>query len=346
MAILALAGCATPQEAAMPTSTSDNPAMAHGADIGWLSQFESRGVTWVDSQGTLADPVALLKGFGIDSIRLRVMVNPDLTSSVGFTDQAHVVAMAQRCAALGMKIFIDFHFSDTWADPGHQTVPAAWQNDTFGQLAIHLAGHVTSVLAALKAVGITPAWVQLGNEIPDGILWGSGAVTGYVSGTSGWSNLASLLNAGYAAVKASDSAIPVVLHLDRGYDNAMYRWWFDNFQAAGGKWDVVGMSFYPYWQPSGTVAQLQTNLNDMVARYGKKVMVCEVGGLYNDPAGTKTLLLAVKSAVASVTGGNGLGFFYWEPESSPSVVVGGYLLGASKAVGTNQLQFTDAMTAF
>jgi arabinogalactan endo-1,4-beta-galactosidase len=165
-----------------------------------------------------------------------------------------------------------------------------------------------------------------------------------VSGTTGWSNLAQILNAGYAAVKAVDPSIQVVLHLDRGGENALYRWWFDAYQAAGGKWDAIGVSFYPYWQPNDTTAMLSANLNDLVSRYGKPVMVAEVGGLASDPAGTASLLKTVKGIVASVSGGQGLGVFYWEPESAPSVV-GGYALGAAQVVSGTQLKLTSAITA-
>ena len=317
--------------------------MVHGADIGWLSWLESEGFTWVDARGVPTDPLMLLKDFGVDSIRLRVMVDPDSSGTQGFSDQAHVVAMARRCAALGFLLMIDFHFSDTWADPAKQFVPAAWQNDSLDAMKVHLAHHVTSVLAALKAAAATPVWVQLGNEIPNGLLWGTNGVSGRVEGTTGWDSLTALINAGYAAVKAVDPAVQVIVHLDRGCDNKLYRWWFDSYQEAGGRWDVIGLSFYPFWPPEGTIAQLNQNLHDLAHRYARGVMVCEVGGKAEDPEGTRVLLSEVRSALASVSGGRGLGLFYWEPEAAPSVV-GGYALGASLLADPKQLQFTEAMT--
>jgi len=113
--------------------------------------------------------------------------------------------------------------------------------------------------------------------------------------------LAGLLNAGYDAVKAADPNIVVLVHLDRGYDSGLYLWWFSNYRDAGGKWDATAVSFYPYWQPDGTVAQLRANLESLVERYAKPVMVAEIGGPWNDAAGTKKILLEVK-ALASSTG--------------------------------------------
>jgi len=335
---------------------SSTSSIAHGADISWLTQLEALGSTWVNASGTVTDAVTLLQNFGVDSIRLRVMVNPGstnyevlsgttVTGYLGYCDQAGVVTLAQRCASLGItKFLIDFHFSDTWASDENQAPPAAWAGYSLAQLQTAVSNHVTSVLTALKTAGITPTWVQLGNEITDGILFGTSG-TGYVTGTTGWANLAALLNAGYAAVKAVDSSALVILHLDKGGENAQYEWWFDNYKAAGGKWDVVGMSFYPYWQPSDTVAMLLANMNDMVSRYGKPVMVCEVGGLYSNPSATQTLLTNVKTAVASVTGGNGLGVFYWEPESNPAVFTN-YSLGAAQVVSGYRAQFTSALQGF
>jgi arabinogalactan endo-1,4-beta-galactosidase len=319
--------------------TIDRSGLAHGADVSWITWLEHLGVTWSDASGVSTPPEALLKGLGLDSIRLRVMVNPSTSTGVGYADTASVVQTAQRCVAAGLtRVMIDFHLSDTWADPSHQAVPAAWAADAAAELAAHVAGHVTSVLTALEAQGITPEWVQMGNEETQGVLWPNLAK---VSGTTGWGPLATVLNAGYDAVKAVDSSILVILHLDRGGQSSLYQWWFDNYSAAGGKWDVIGLSFYPYWQPGDTVAMLQANLNSLATRYSKPVMVVEVGGPETEGAGTQALLARVKNAVASVPGSQGLGVFYWEPDSNASVT--GYALGATKVRSGMNLQFTTAL---
>jgi len=316
--------------------------MVHGADLGWLSWLEFRGFRWVDDAGVFTDPVVLLKRWGVDSIRLRVMVDPDPQDGVGFADTARVVAMARRCVDHGLRLMVDFHFSDTWADPAKQFVPRAWQLDTLDQMQAHLADHVTDVLLALKAVGVTPDWVQLGNEIPNGLLWGFHGVSGAVKGHDGWETLVPLLNAGYSAVKVVAPEVPVIVHLDRGYDNDLYRWWFDHYQAGGGRWDISGLSYYPFWQPQGTIDLLAANLQDLVSRYAKPVMVCEVGGRADDPEGTARILTDVRTVLDAIPRNRGLGLFYWEPASAPEIV-GGYALGACTVVGPQTLRFTRAM---
>jgi arabinogalactan endo-1,4-beta-galactosidase len=303
---------------------------------------------WLDGQGRPSDPLEQLKDFGVDAVRLRVMVDPDLASGVGFTDPDHVAALARRCLDSGIsRLMVDFHLSDSWADPAKQTIPARWRGASLDRLASLVADHVTAVLQTLGALGVVPEWVQVGNEIPHGLLWAPqpGAAGGRVEGDSGWDSLAALVNAGYGAVKAACPRALTLVHLDRGYDQDLYRAWFDRFAAAGGRWDVTGLSFYPHWQPQGTVDQLAANLRDLASRYDRPVMVCEVGGRADDPAGTHDLLVGVQRAVASVPGGRGLGTFYWEPAASPEAV-GGYLLGASESVGPRELRFTRALEAF
>lgn len=230
----------------------DRADLAHGADLGWVTWLEAaKGVTWSDDQGTVTAPETLLVGLGLDSVRLRVMVNPSPSTGVGYTDTASVVAAAKRFKAGGLtRLLVDFHLSDTWADPAHQNVPSAWKDDDLGQLSAHVAGHVKAVLTALQAEGITPEWVQVGNEKTAGILWPNLAkVTGsYKQGddASGWGPLAQVLNAGYDAVKSFNAQIQVIVHIDKGGRSSLYQWWFDNYKLAGGKWDITGLSFYPY----------------------------------------------------------------------------------------------------
>lgn len=321
------------------------PSVAHGADIGWLSWLESRGYRWLDADGRPEDPLVLLAREGIDSLRLRVMVDPDEASGAGFTDPERVTLLAQRCRSAGFDLMVDFHLSDTWADPAHQTMPAAWRGSNLDQLASHVERHVGAVLARFQRAGIAPRWVQVGNEIPLGLLWAADPreAGGKVDGEENWASLARLINAGYRASKERFPEAEVIVHLDRGYDRGLHQAWFDRYSQAGGLWDVSGVSFYPYWQPEGTVVQLRENLENLTQRYGKPTLVCEVGGRADAPRETRDLLLSVLEAARAAPRCQGV--FYWEPLASPEAV-GGYLLGSCVSAGGKDLKFNGALGAF
>jgi arabinogalactan endo-1,4-beta-galactosidase len=309
---------------------------AKGADVGWLPQMEASGYKFCNADGVQEDCLQILKDNGINTVRLRVFVNPSSDKRSGHCGKAEVAAMAARAQKMGMRVMIDFHYSDSWADPGKQHKPAAWAGDSFAQLLTDVYNHTYDVLSAVKAAGVTPEWVQVGNEIPRGILLPDGS-------TSNWGQLAQLLNKGYDAVKAVDSSIKVVIHLDQGNNSGRFRTFFDNFKANGGKWDVIGMSYYPYWlhqDYTASIENLGANLNDMAARYGKEVMVVEVGGDVTKPQNTYDMLVAVQKKVKAVPDGKGLGVIYWEPEGDQSW--SGYRLSCWGSDGKP----TKALTAF
>jgi len=314
---------------------------AQGADVSWLGQFESWGVKYQNASGVVTDCFQLLKNKGVNSIRFRVLVNPPSTGkdasgyNMGFCDPTSVVNMAVRAKNMGFRIMIDFHYSDYWTDPAHQSVPAAWSTHTLAQLSTDIYNHTYNVLTSLKNAGVTPEWVQVGNEINPGICLPKGA-------SSTMANTSQLLLSGYNAVKAVNSSILVVLHLANAHDNATFRWFFDAYKANGGKWDVIGMSAYPAY--GTTIALLQTNLNDMASRYGKYVMVCETGYSESDQSAAATSLWNTLSAVKAVPSSKGIGCFYWEPESHSSLT--GYTLGAAWKVSTNLYGLTTALNAF
>ncbi|WP_223648947.1 glycoside hydrolase family 53 protein [Hymenobacter psoromatis] len=298
-------------------------SFAKGADVGWLQQMEATGYVFHNEQGQAQDCLAILKAQGINSIRLRVFVNPSADKASGHCSPAEVTAMAKRAADQGFRVMIDFHYSDTWADPGKQAKPAAWASHSFPQLLTDVYDHTFSTMTMLKAAGVTPEWVQVGNEIPGGILWPEGSAKNFAQ-------LAQLINKGYEAVKAVSPTSKVIVHLDRGNNNEMYRWFFDNLTKDGGKFDVIGMSYYPFWLKqdyTASIASLRANLLDMVARYpGKEVVVAEVGNDYTKVQNTYDMLVATQQAVRAVPQGKGLGVFYWEPEGAKSW--SGYQLNA------------------
>ncbi|MGI4739226.1 MAG: glycoside hydrolase family 53 protein [Janthinobacterium lividum] len=298
-------------------------SFAKGADVGWLQQMEATGYVFYNEQGVAQDCFQILKDKGINSIRLRVFVNPSDDKASGHCSPAEVVAMAKRATGLGFRIMIDFHYSDTWADPGKQAKPAAWASHPFAQLLTDVYDHTQQTMSLLKTAGVTPEWVQVGNEIPGGLLWPEGS-------TANFGQLSQLLNQGYAAVKAVSPTSKVIIHLDRGNDNALYRNFFDQHVRNGGKFDVIGMSYYPFWLKqdyTASITNLQANLLDMTTRYpGKEVVVAEVGGDYTLVQNTFDMLVAVQQAVRAVPAGKGLGVFYWEPEGAKSW--SGYQLNA------------------
>jgi arabinogalactan endo-1,4-beta-galactosidase len=311
--------------------TVTTAAFSKGADVSWLPQMEATGYKFYDIDDSQKDCLQLLKDRGINTIRLRVFVNPSTDITNGHCSPAETVLMAVRAQQLGMRIMIDFHYSDTWADPGHQTKPVNWASHSFADLQNDVYNHTYEVLNALKVAGVTPEWVQIGNEISGGMLWPEGS-------TSNWNQLAQLLNKGYDAIKAVDASIKVIVHLDQGDNNSRFRWFFDNAKSNNVKYDVIGLSYYPYWLNSDytvSIANLENNLKDMVSRYGKEVMVVEVGGDYTKVQNTYDMLLAVIAAVKKVPDSKGLGVIYWEPEGEKSW--SGYQLNAWQSNGKPSL---------
>jgi arabinogalactan endo-1,4-beta-galactosidase len=285
-----------------------------GADIGWLSQMEETGFKFYDSTGVQKECLQILKEAGINTVRLRVWVNPSNDKTNGHCNKKEVAAMALRAKNMGMRIMIDFHYSDSWADPAKQTKPVAWASHPFSQLLTDLYDHTYEVLDTLKSIGAKPDWVQIGNEITGGMLWPDGS-------TSNWGQLAQLLNKGYDAAKAVDSSIKTIIHLDQGNNNSRFLYFFENATSYNVRYDIIGASYYPYWLGSNytaTINDLGNNLKGMVTRYGKEVMVVEVGGDYTLVQDTYNMLVAVIKKVSAVPDHKGLGVFYWEPEGAKS----------------------------
>lgn len=293
-----------------------NDSFARGADISWLPQMEATGYRFYSDKGIEEDCFKILKDHGINSIRLRTWVNPSADPQSGHCSKEETIAMALRAKKWGMRVMLNFHYSDSWADPAKQHKPKAWDGLNFDQLKKALYDYTFDVVKSMKNAGVTPQWVQIGNEIPTGMIYPEGH-------TDNWSQLAQLINEGYDAVKAASPTSKIILHLDQGNDNARFRWWFDNAQKYGAKYDIIGMSYYPYWldgKPDYTqnINDLANNMNDMTNRYHKEVMIVEVGGEDIKPDNTYDMLKAVIQKVKQVPDNKGLGVFYWEPEGARS----------------------------
>lgn len=292
---------------------------ACGADVSWITQMEAEGRKFYtpDDVRQEMECMQLLRDYcGVNSIRLRVWVNPkDKWNGV-----EDVVVKACRAKALGMRIMIDFHFSDTWADPGHQVMPEAWKGLPFEAQVEALSEHVKSTLFALKQVGVEPEWVQVGNETTPGMMLPVGAVENPVQ-------LTALNNAGYDAVKAVFPRAKVIVHLDNGFDRFRFERMFDILRDHGGKYDMIGMSLYPYWavQNEGfndwtdVTDACRANVDYLKKKYGKPVMICEIGMPYDQGEVCRQLIAKMMQADVE-------GIFYWEPQA-PNGYNGGYNMG-------------------
>ena len=308
-----------------------NANFIKGADVSWLTEMEASGKKFYNSAGAEKECMQLMKDLGMNTIRLRVWVN----ATDGFCNTADVLAKALRAKKLGMKLLIDFHYSDWWADPGKQNKPAAWMGKDIEGLKQVVWSHTTEVLQELKKNGIVPEWVQVGNETNNGMLWPEGKASVNMN------NFAQLIKSGYNAVKGVDAGIKVMVHISNGYDNGLFRWMFDGLKNNGAEWDMIGMSLYPNssnWQTLNN--QCLTNMNDMVSRYGKEIMIVEVGMSWDEANASKAFLTDLINKVKSVQDGKGKGVMYWEPQSNGNWK--GYSLGAFD----NSSKPTVAMDAF
>ncbi|KAF5310556.1 hypothetical protein D9619_007865 [Psilocybe cf. subviscida] len=291
----------------------------HGADFSSLANLEKSGLTYKDN-GATTKFETILRNRGVNLARIRIWTSTnDAQYSLNYG-----LALGKRAAAAGMQILVDFHYSDTWADPGKQAIPSSWPTDLNG-LNSKIYTYTMSVVQAFKNQGTTPAFVQIGNEINDGMLWPTGRIS-----VNGYSPLSQLLHSAANGVRAASSSTKVVLHLANGWDssgtNSFYNQIFIPGQLAASDLDLLGFSFYPFYGTSATLANLKSSLQNIVNKLGKDVMVVETdwpavcsGVSLSEPsipasaAGQTTFVAKIRDVVSSLSGGHGLGIIYWEP---------------------------------
>ncbi|WP_423840412.1 arabinogalactan endo-1,4-beta-galactosidase [Vibrio mytili] len=314
-------------------STHSN-AFVKGADISWITQMEDNGYEFYNDWGYRQDVLSILRDHGMNAVRLRIWVNP---SDGYYSSLDDVIVKAQWAKDANMDVMIDFHYSDTWADPGNQWKPAAWQQLSFEDLMGQVWSYTRDSLNSLKAAGITPKWIQVGNETNNGMLWNEGMAS------SNMRNYAWLFNSGRNAAKEVFPDAKVIVHLANCHDNANFRWILDGLQSNSAWWDVIGASSYPKnatgltWQEANN--QCLSNLNDLVDRYGTEVMITEIGVPWDEPQ-AKTIVADMIQKVRRVNQNKGIGIFYWEPQAYSWQ---GYTLGAWDP---NTRQPTQALDAF
>ncbi|MEM1095509.1 MAG: glycosyl hydrolase 53 family protein [Bacteroidota bacterium] len=303
-----------------------------------LDELQQAGALYRGAQG-VADPLRLLREQGLNMVRLRLWHTP----AAGQDGLREVLAMAERVDAQGLDLMLTIHYSDTWADPSQQAKPALWQGQPFSALRDSVRSYTERTVRALVDQGTSPALIQIGNEITGGMLWPEGRVGGAYDTPAQWRQLADLLQAGIDGVRAADDQVATMLHVDNGGSAETVRWFFDNIRNAGVDFDVIGLSYYPWWH--GTLADLADTLATAAERYQRPVMVVEtaypwtldwfdtthnivglpeqlLAGFPASPEGQAAFIAAVRQAVADVKDGLGQGICYWAPEHLATTSVG------------------------
>lgn len=302
----------------------EETSFSKGADISWITEMESRGYKFHDASGNDRECTELLHSIGFNAARYRVWVNPE----GGWCSKEDVLAKALRAKRLGMKIMIDFHYSDWWADPGKQNVPSQWKSLNVPQMAEAVAEHTRITLQYLKDNGIDVTWVQVGNEVENGMLWESGRVK-----SSTAENFARYFNAGSAAVRQVYPLAKVILHISNAWKSETLTWFYDLMKANNVNYDMIGLSLYPsYWEngaypdwTSKTQAAVN-NFQTLHIIYGKDVMLVEFGMPASEPQKSAECLEYIMKNTSKYDWFKGI--FFWEPESEESRM--NYSYGAFK----------------
>ena len=286
---------------------------AYGADCSWITEQENDGVLFYDSLGQAADGMRVMRDAGMNSVRLRVWVN----HSTGWCNKEDVISKAKRAAALKLRVMIDFHYSDFFADPSRQNIPVDWADYDLAQMKQAVADHTTDVLSALKAEGVTPEWIQVGNETRNGMLWPMGQLWDTNGDLpNGWKNYAALTTAGYDACKAIFPDALVIVHIDNAYENN--NWFFRKLKQNGGKFDMIGLSHYPMmkqwsgkdWDEMNKLAA--NNIRLLHSEFNCPIMVVEIGTMATSVTIATKVMTDFRQRMDTLDYMKGI--FYWEPQ--------------------------------
>lgn len=328
--LTALAACGmalapAPATGQTPDSLTDVPTVdityAVGADLSFLKSAEDRGVEFRDVDGTVRPGLDIFRDHGYNWIRLRLFHSPTRLPN----DLPYTIALAQAAKERGYRFLLDYHYSDTWADPGHQTTPAAWDTTDIDVLVDSVFRYTRSTIEAFREAGVMPDMVQLGNEVRNGMMWPLGRLPEH------WDNFARLFKAGLDGIDAGrgQAARPLImLQYDNGADTEGNKAYFDTFHSYHIPYDVIGLSYYPWWH--GTLIELRDNILSLLENYpDKDVIVVEVGYRpreYGDTAlapfpedieggPRKAFLEAVNETLLGISDRRVKGIFWWEPAS-------------------------------
>ncbi len=305
-----------------------------GMDVSMLKELEQHGAVYY-LNGEERDLFKIMKVSGANLVRLRLWNSPYSETGEpyggGTNDFETTLELAKRADTQGLDIMLDFHYSDFWADPAKQFKPKAWENLKPEQLKEAVYCYTRDILNKMKQQNINPVVVQVGNEITNGLLWPEGRVENLEM-------MAELLKSGIRGVRETVPDAKILLHLDFGTDNKLYRRWFGAIEPYQLDFDMIGMSYYPFW--NGSLESLIYNMNDISRTYDKDVLVAETSiGYTTDTLGCNGIVFSEEleknteypatkegqelflkdlcKAVRNVENGRGVGIVYWEPEWLP-----------------------------
>jgi arabinogalactan endo-1,4-beta-galactosidase len=298
-----------------------------GADFSHLAFFEDRGIVYREA-GQPRDALVMLRRHGLNCVRLRLFTSradQARTNAYNYTNNLdYTLPLAVRAKNAGLPWMLDFHYSDSWADPGKQTKPAAWQGLSFPELEQRMYEYNSNTIATFQAAGAMPQYVQVGNEIIGGLLWPEGRVGGSHNTPLQWTNFTRLLKAAIRGIKAGAGASPpkILIHIDRGGDWGGTQWFFDHLLLREVEFDIIALSYYPWWH--GPLTAVRTCLNNAATRYGKPLLIAEtafpwsnsasIGGIPASAEGQVQFVIELARIVKGLSGGKGLGMVWWGAE--------------------------------
>jgi arabinogalactan endo-1,4-beta-galactosidase len=314
-------------------STASATDFVRGVDLSGLEEIERHGGRYL-SQGEPSDAVGLLAEHGTNFVRLRLAHTP----TGGVADLASVARVARRAREQGLGFLLAVHYSDRRADASRQSGPEAWSGFQFEDLRIAVFRYTHDVIAELRKEDALPDMVQIGNEITNGMLWNLGRVSGRYDTDEQWTRLAQLIQSATLGLEAAlheGDTVETVIHIDPGALPGTSRRFIDRLVALGVDFDVIGLSFFPWWH--GTLDRLERELTELAEHHEHDILLVEtaypwtlrwvdetqneVGGMsalpaaYDPtPAGQRRYLEDVAAVVAATPGGRGRGFFYFAPE--------------------------------
>ncbi len=303
---------------------------AVGADLSFLQHAEERGAVFRDDNEPRPG-LRIFRDHGYNWIRLRLFHTPASHRDAMPNDLAYTARLARRAKEMGYRFLLCYHYSDSWADPGKQWAPKAWEGKSHEETVRLLREYTRETMARLRDAGAMPDMVQIGNEITPGMVWPDGRLGGSAP-DGNWPHFTDLIKAGIRGVEDSleGAARPrIMIHIDRGGDREATRRFFDKIREYGVEYDAIGQSYYPWWH--GSLLDLKENLDFMAIEYGKDIILVEVAyhwrenGEYGSspapfpqtPEGQRDFLEEVNRIVLGTPNGLGRGLFWWEPAVPP-----------------------------